>query len=86
MQIVNNIRICCADCGMDMPIDIHIGREPQRNLWTFTVAPCPKCMPSLHQAALTKAVSLPKGQLPHEAGRYHTTWINGQVVVTPEGK
>jgi hypothetical protein len=38
---------------------------------------------ALYKAALTKAVSLPMGQLPHESGRYYT-WMNGgQVVVVP---
>ena len=39
---------------------------------------------NLYKAALTKAVSLPKGQLPHEKGRYFTTMICGQVVVTED--
>ncbi|HAR34679.1 MAG TPA: hypothetical protein DCR95_11530 [Desulfobacter sp.] len=39
---------------------------------------------ALYKAALTKAVSLPMGQLPHESGRYYA-WMNGgQVVVVPD--
>ena len=34
---------------------------------------------NLHKMALTKAVSLPQGQLPHGQGYY--TWMNGGNVV-----
>lgn len=38
----------------------------------------------LYKAALTKSVSLPMGQLPHESGRYYAWMNNGQVVVMPD--
>ncbi len=36
---------------------------------------------NLYKQALTKSVSLPKGQLPHESGKYYTVMLNGNVVV-----
>ena len=38
----------------------------------------------LYKLALTKAVNLPKGQLPHEPGKYYSAMINGIVYVKEE--
>lgn len=45
MQITNTIRICCANCGAEMPTEITVGREYENNLWIFRVLPCVKCYP-----------------------------------------
>jgi len=43
MQITNNIRITCSVCGSDLPVECAVGREYERNMWIYRVAPCREC-------------------------------------------
>ena len=43
MQIINNIRIVCSNCLIEIPVEIKPGREYERNVWIYRVMPCTKC-------------------------------------------